>query len=120
MYTTSGSKLAGIEARFLGRIALLADRETATYFKITGVKYSWAAKDKSDAEMLFKKLQGDENVSLIMVTDSVYDWIQPLLARIRKEYPLVVSIPGKKSPKARPDTLAELVKRTVGIDLKLK
>jgi vacuolar-type H+-ATPase subunit F/Vma7 len=48
------------------------------------------------------------------------EWVQPTLAKHRKEYPLVVSIPTKKGPKTSTDTLAQLVKRTVGIELKVK
>jgi len=42
------------------------------------------------------------------------------LAKHRKEYPLVVSIPTKKGPKSSTDTLAQLVKRTVGVELKVR
>jgi vacuolar-type H+-ATPase subunit F/Vma7 len=48
------------------------------------------------------------------------EWVQPLLAKHRKEYPLVVSIPTKKGPTSSIDTLAQLVKRTVGVELKVK
>jgi vacuolar-type H+-ATPase subunit F/Vma7 len=104
----------------LGRIALLADREIATYFKLTGVRSSWVVKDRDEAERRFQKLYSDGSISLIIVTEPVYDWIQPLLTRTRKEYPLVVSIPGKGGPKERVDMLAELIKRTVGVELKVR
>jgi len=42
------------------------------------------------------------------------------VAKHRKEYPLVMSIPTKKGPKSTVDTLAQLVKRTVGVELKVK
>jgi vacuolar-type H+-ATPase subunit F/Vma7 len=42
------------------------------------------------------------------------------LAKYRKEYPLVVSIPTKKGTTSSIDTLAQLVKRTVGVELKVK
>jgi vacuolar-type H+-ATPase subunit F/Vma7 len=47
------------------------------------------------------------------------EWVQPILAKHLKEYPLVVSIPTKKGPKSSADTLAQLVKRTVGVELKV-
>jgi vacuolar-type H+-ATPase subunit F/Vma7 len=55
-----------------------------------------------------------------MVTEPVFEWIQPILERTRKEFPLVVSIPARGGPKAQADTLAQLIKRTVGIELKMK
>jgi vacuolar-type H+-ATPase subunit F/Vma7 len=102
------------------KIALLGDRETAAYFRVSGVKKSKAVRDRSEAERAFAKMLSDDSVSLIMVTEPVMEWIQPLLAKHRKEYPLVMSIPTKKGPKSTVDTLAQLVKRTVGIELKVK
>jgi vacuolar-type H+-ATPase subunit F/Vma7 len=102
------------------KIALLGDRETAAYFRVSGVKRSRYVKDKADAESALAKLLSDASVSLIIVTESVMQWVQPMLAKHRREYPLVVSIPTKKGPRSETDTLAQLVKRTVGIELKSK
>jgi vacuolar-type H+-ATPase subunit F/Vma7 len=104
----------------LGKIALIADRATSTYFKITGIKNSYAVKDRDDAEKVFRRVQSDEAISLVMVSEPVFGWIQPALERTKKEFPLVVSIPARGSSKAQADVLAQLIKRTVGIELKVK
>jgi len=104
----------------LGSIALISDRATSTYFKVSGIKNTYAVKDKDDAEKAFRKLHSDESISLIMVTEPIFDWIRPLLERTKKEFPLVVSIPPKGGSKAQADVLAQLIKRTVGIELKVK
>jgi len=104
----------------LGKIALISDRITSTYFKVTGVSDSYAAKDREEAEKMFRKLTSDDTISLVMVTEPVFEWIRPLTERSKKEFPLVVSIPAKGGSKAEVDTLAQLIKRTVGIDLKVK
>ena len=101
------------------KIALLGDRETAAYFRVSGLKRSKYVKDRAEAEKAFAHYLSDSSISLIMVTEPVMEWIQPSLARHRKEYPLVVSIPTKKGPKSGVDTLAQLVKRTVGVALKV-
>ena len=103
----------------MGQIALLADRATSAYFKVTGIKNSYAVKDRDDAEKVFRKVHADETISLIMVTEPVMQWIQPILERTKKEFPLVVSIPAKGGSKAQADVLAQLIKRTVGIELKM-
>jgi vacuolar-type H+-ATPase subunit F/Vma7 len=104
----------------LGQIALLADRTASAYFRVTGIRNSYAVKDREDAEKIFKAVYSDEEISLIMVTEPVMQWIQPILERTKKEFPLVVSIPARGGPKAQADVLAQLIKRTVGIDLKVK
>jgi vacuolar-type H+-ATPase subunit F/Vma7 len=101
------------------KIALLGDRETAAYFRVSGLKRSRYVRDRAEAEKALTQYLSDSSISLIMVTEPVMEWIQPLLARHRREYPLVVSIPTKKGPKVSVDTLAQLVKRTVGVELKV-
>ena len=104
----------------MSKIALVGDRETAAYFRLSGLKRSKHVKDQAEAERALTKFLSDGSVSLIIVTEPVMEWVQPLLAKHRKEYPLVVSIPTKKGPKSTVDTLAQLVKRTVGVELKAR
>jgi len=104
----------------LGKIALISDRTTSTYFKVTGVSDSYAARDREEAEKIFRKVTSDDTISLVMVTEPVFEWVRPLVERSKREFPLVVSIPAKGGSKAEVDTLAQLIKRTVGIDLKVK
>ena len=104
----------------MGKIALISDKATSNYFKVSGIRNSYAVKDKEDAEKAFRKLHADESISLIMVTEPIFEWIRPSLERTRKEFPLVVSIPPKGGSGAQVDALAQLIKRTVGIELKVK
>ena len=104
----------------MGKIAVIADRTSSAYFKVTGIRASHAVKDRDDAERVFRRLHSDETISLIMVTEPVFEWIKPVLERTKKEFPLVVSIPARGGPKTQVDALAQLIKKTVGIELKMK
>ena len=104
----------------LGKIALISDRMTSNYFKVSGVSESYAARNREEAERAFRRVTADETVSLVMVAEPIYDWVRPLVERSKKEFPLVVSIPVKGGSKVEIDTLAQLIKRTVGIDLEVK
>ena len=104
----------------MGKIALISDRATSTYFKVSGIQNSYPVKGRDEAEKTFRKLHADDSISLIMVTEPIFEWISPLLERTKKEFPLVVSITPKSGSKAQTDALAQLIKRTVGIDLKVK
>ena len=101
------------------KIALLGDRETAAYFRVSGLRRSRYVKDRAEAERVLTQLLSDSSISLVLVTEPVMEWVQPVLVKHHKEYPVVVSIPTKKGPKSSTDTLAELVKRTVGVELKV-
>ena len=104
----------------MGKIALISDRATSTYFKVTGISDTYAVKDREDAEKALRKIHSDETISLVMVTEPVFEWLLPMMERTKREFPLVVSIPAKGGSKTQADALAQLIKRTVGIDLKVK
>jgi vacuolar-type H+-ATPase subunit F/Vma7 len=104
----------------MGKIALISDRATSTYFKVTGISSTYAVKDREDAEKALRRIHSDETISLVMVTEPVFEWLLPMMERTKKESPLVVSIPAKGGPKTQADALAQLIKRTVGIDIKVK
>jgi len=104
----------------MGKIALISDPATSTCFKVTGISSTYAVKDREDAEKAFRRVHSDDTISLVMVTEPVFEWLLPIIERTKKEFPLVVSIPGKSGSKTQADALAQLIKRTVGIDIKMK
>ncbi len=63
----------------MGKIGVMADKETAIYFKLGGVK------NKKEIEL-----------------------------------PLVVSIPTRRGGKSQVDLLADLIKRTVGVEIRVQ
>jgi len=71
----------------LSKIALIGDRATSTYFKVSGITNSFAVRGRDDAEKIFRQVHSDESISLVMVTEPVFKWIQPILERTRKEFP---------------------------------
>jgi vacuolar-type H+-ATPase subunit F/Vma7 len=103
----------------MAKIALIGDRETVAYFRVSGLKRSRYVRDRAQAEEALTQFLSDSSISLVLVTEPVMEWVQPLLTKHHKEYPLVVSIPTKKGPTGSIDTLAQLVKRTVGVELKV-
>jgi len=105
----------------MSKVAVLAEKETAVYFKLSGIKNSYFVNDRAEAEKRLESLFANQEISLIMVTEQVFDWIQSRLAKMKreKEYHLVVSIPSKRGEKPKADALAELIKRTVGVEIKV-
>src|SRR5881397_3185575 len=96
----------------------MADKETAIYFKLGGVKNSWVVKSEDEAVKTFEDIKNKQTVSLVIVTDTVFDWIKDKVGQGKKEIelPLVVSIPTRRGGKSQVDLLAELIKRTVGVE----
>ena len=105
----------------MATIGVIADKETATYFRITGIKNSYQADNRDEAEERLTKLMQMQDISLIFMTQEINDWLKPHLSRVKKgkEYPLIISILGKKGKKLGTDYLADLVKKTVGVEIKI-
>ena len=106
----------------MGRIGVMADKETAIYFKLGGVKNSWVVKSEDDAVKTFEDIKNKQTVSLVIVTDTVFNWVKDKIGQGKKEIelPLVVSIPTRRGGKAQVDLLAELIKRTVGVEIRVR
>lgn len=102
-------------------LAVLSDDETAIYFRVSGIKNSFVVKSRQEAEEVFEKLFDDEKVSLIILTEEVNNWLQARMPQIRrgKDYPLTITIPSRKGERPKADVLAELIKRTVGVEIKV-
>ena len=106
----------------MGKIGVMADKETAIYFNLGGVKNSWVVKSEDDAVKTFEDIKNKQTVSLVIVTDTVFDWIKDNVGQGKKEIelPLVVSIPTRRGGKPQVDLLAELIKRTVGVEIRVQ
>ena len=106
----------------MGKIGVMADKETAIYFRLGGVENSWVVSSEEEAIKTYEDIKGKQVVSLVIVTDTVFDWIKDKVGRGKKEIelPLVVSIPTRKAGKPQVDLLADLIKRTVGVEIRVK
>src|SRR5437763_15586457 len=100
----------------------MADKETAIYFKIGGVKNSWVVKSEDEAVKTFEDIKNKQTVSLVIVTDTVFDWIKDKVGEGKKaiEIPLVMSITTRHDGKSQVDLLAELIKRTVVVKIRFQ
>ncbi len=106
----------------MGKIGVMADKETSIYFKLGGVKNSWIVKSEEEAVKTFEEIKSKQLVSLIIVTEPVFEWVKDKIGRGKKEVelPLVVSIPTRKGGKPQVDVLADLIKRTVGVEIRVQ
>jgi len=106
----------------LGKIGVIADKETSIYFKLGGVKNTWVVKSEEEAVKTFEEIKSKQLVSLVIVTEPIFEWVNDKIGRGKKEVemPLVVSIPTRKGGKPQVDLLADLIKRTVGVEIRVQ
>ena len=106
----------------MGKIGIMADKETSIYFRLGGVQNTWVVNSEQDAVKRFDDIKAKQLVSLVIVTQPVFEWIKDRLGKSKKEIelPLVVSIPTRKGGKPQTDLLADLIKRTVGVEIRVQ
>ena len=104
------------------KIGVMADKETAIYFKLGEVNNIWVVKSGDEAVKTFEDIKSKQTVSLVIVTDTVFEWIKDKVGQGKKEIelPLVVSIPTRRGGKSQVDLLADLIKRTVGVEIRVQ
>lgn len=106
----------------MGKIGVMADKETSIYFRLGGVQNTWVVNSEEEAVKTFDDIKAKQLVSLVIVTEPVFDWIKDRLGKSKKEIelPLVVSIPTRKGGTPQTDLLADLIKRTVGVEIRVQ
>ncbi|UCG45236.1 MAG: hypothetical protein JSV58_00160 [Candidatus Bathyarchaeota archaeon] len=103
------------------RIALVADRRTATSFKLAGLESVHRVENAAEAEKCIRDLLEKSDLTIILVTEGLVDQIHELIEEIGdRKYPLVVPIPSAEGAATmKRDLIIDLIKRKAGIEVKL-
>ncbi len=102
-------------------IALVADKNTVTCFKLAGLKAVYCVENAEEAEKRIRELSEEPNLAIILVTERVVDQIYGTIEKIvERKYPLIVPISNTEGPiKMKTDLIIELIRRKAGIEVKL-
>ena len=103
------------------KIALIADEDTANFFRIGGLEHVFVVKLPEDAEKIFLELIERKNFTILITTDIIAHKNRASINEIieEHEFPIIISIPtlGNTSHIGT-DTITELIRRKLGIELK--
>jgi len=104
------------------RIALLADRDTTTYFKIGGLSDVFPIKNAEEARAKLLELSANKDYSIIAVTQRIIEQIKPTVVEVMdKKYPIIISIPDRKGPiVTRTELIGDLIQNKTGIEFNLR
>ncbi|UCE15916.1 MAG: V-type ATP synthase subunit F [Candidatus Bathyarchaeota archaeon] len=102
-------------------IALIADKNTATCFKLAGLKDTYPVENAEEAEKCVRELSEKPNLAIILVTERIVDQNYSVIKKIsERKQPLIVPIPDTGGPTTmKTDFIVELIKRKAGIEVKL-
>lgn len=103
------------------KIALVADRSTATSFKLAGLSDVSVITNVEEAGKKIDELMQREDLAVILATERLVDQIPGLADRVAEQkYPLVIPIAETRGPVAmKTDLMVELIRRKAGIEVKL-
>ncbi|NWG10978.1 hypothetical protein HXY33_04415 [Candidatus Bathyarchaeota archaeon] len=102
-------------------IALVAEKDTVTCFKLAGLKRVYSVKNAGEAEKLVNELLKESNLGVILIAERFIDQIHGMMDKIaERKYPLIIPIPGMLAPAAvKTDFIVELIRRKTGVEVKL-
>jgi V/A-type H+-transporting ATPase subunit F len=105
------------------KISVIADFDTVVGFRLAGVKEGYAVNSPEEALERLREVVKKENVGLVIITERLVDKIRGDVDRLleKRSFPLLVEIPDKAGPiEKKVDPLKELVRRAVGVDIKIE
>ena len=106
----------------MSRIALLADRDTAAYFRVGGLKDVFAVDNAEEARSRLLELVDDGEYAIVAVTQRIIEELKSTILEVMdRERPMIVSIPDRGGPIAtRTELIGDLIKSKTGIEFKLR
>ena len=101
------------------RIALIADKNTVTCFKLVGLSNVHAVEDAKGAEKCLQTLLEKNNLKIVLVSERIMNKIQIFEKIAERQSPVIIPIPDLQGPKMlKVDLIVELIKRKTGIEVK--
>jgi len=104
----------------LSSIAVIADKDTASLFKLAGLKFSLTANSPDEAEKALKMLM-EKGFKAVVITKNLAQQMQQTIFSLKRgrKYPIIITIPGVGEPiEKEVVTIHEYLKRSLGIELK--
>lgn len=101
------------------RIAVVGDEDTVTGFSLAGVVERSTVRN-GDADEQVAALIARKDIGIMIIDEETAQRLSPKLKKQLTEIakPVVVTVPSKKQSSSKEGSIAELVKRAIGIELK--
>ncbi len=100
-------------------IAVIADPDTVTGFKLGGIKEGYPVEDMTEAKNTFEEIF-KQDFSIIITTEKIGDELRETIDKLTgaSALPMIIEIPDKTGPTERAaDPMRELIKRVIGVEM---
>lgn len=101
------------------QIAVMADQDTVTGFRLGGIKEGYPVQNMEEADKTLKELV-KKDFSIIIITEKIGDEIRSTIDKFTQTsaLPMIIEIPDKTgSVKRESDPMNELIKRVIGVEM---
>jgi vacuolar-type H+-ATPase subunit F/Vma7 len=105
------------------KIAAIGDRDTLVGLVLAGTAYTHVHIDRETTKAKLNEFLSNEEIGLVILTHRVAEELGPDfkgLMRIKRLFPVVLTIPDKTGYVPRVDELTERIRRAVGAEVILK
>jgi V/A-type H+-transporting ATPase subunit F len=102
------------------KIAVIADKDTALGFALTGIKEIFAVENRDEAKSALTEVMESNDIGIVIITERYAHSLREDIQRFREDkplYPLLVEVSDKKGKMRREDPIRLLIKRAVGLDI---
>jgi len=102
-------------------IVAIGDRDTVIGFKLAGVSSAFEVDDPESAKRILRDVFQMQNVGVVIITEKLADQIRAFIERLTEsaDLPILIEVPDKTGPKGGPDPIQALIKKAVGIEIKI-
>jgi len=102
-------------------IAVVGDKDTIMGLKLAGVTKVFETNDKDEAQQKIREFFHEPEVGLIITTELLADQLRPFLNKLieTSPIPIIIEIPSRLGERKGEDPILTLIKRAVGIEIKV-
>jgi V/A-type H+-transporting ATPase subunit F len=100
-------------------IAVIADPDTVTGFKLGGIRKGYPVEDMKEAETTLEEIF-KQDFSIIITTEKIGDELRGTIDKLTgaSALPMIIEIPDKTGPSERAtDPMRELIRRVIGVEM---
>jgi V/A-type H+-transporting ATPase subunit F len=100
-------------------MALLADRDTVTCFKLGGLANTFIVENPKEAKKYLSEFFEEKKFKIILVSERLLNQIEIFEKIAECQFPLIIPIPDLKGSNGlKIDFIAENIRRKTGIEVK--
>lgn len=106
---------------FVLKIIAIGDRDMVVGFKLAGISSALEVKNPEEAKAALKDAFQRRDTGIILISERLAEELRSFISKLVEgaNLPIIVEIPGKEGTRTGGDVIKELVKKAVGIEIKI-